>query len=137
MGAGRNVRLGRPGCYVRDEGRLVAVGGTRSKSTRNLKIVPVPRLTKTEKRMVPFEIDDEFASFSASAVVDRSVLKVDIRELKRLERQRIEEEKKEINKETSLVDRMLRKLRSSSSSSSSSSRSSMVVVAVAPGVVPC
>ena len=49
--AGRNVRLGRPGVFVRNNGRLVAVGGTRAvdRPLKRIEIVRPPRLHSTPK----------------------------------------------------------------------------------------
>ena len=49
--AGRNVRLGRPGVFVKSGGRLVAVGGTRAvdRPIKKIEIVRAPRLHSTKK----------------------------------------------------------------------------------------
>ena len=49
--AGRNVRLGRPGVFVKSGGRLVAVGGTRAidRPIKRIEIVRAPRLHSTPK----------------------------------------------------------------------------------------
>jgi hypothetical protein len=53
---GRNVRLGKPGLYVKDSGRILAIGGSREKPVNpiypyitpvhSFKVVKVPQLVK-------------------------------------------------------------------------------------------
>lgn len=88
---GRNVRLGKPRVFVKENGRLVAIGGSRDPAGKGIKVLRAPKLVKIlpMERMLPFEIDPEYASFAVSAIPDIPKSKrVDIRVLKRLERQK-------------------------------------------------
>eukprot|EP00090_Calanus_glacialis_P009738 TRINITY_DN18135_c0_g1_i1.p1 TRINITY_DN18135_c0_g1~~TRINITY_DN18135_c0_g1_i1.p1 ORF type:complete len:2159 (-),score=869.91 TRINITY_DN18135_c0_g1_i1:100-6576(-) len=107
---GRNVRMGKPGHYVRDNGRLLAIGGTRHKHNLNIKIVKVPAFDKYNNKMPLFSMDDEFSSFAASAVHNKPSGKVDIREIKRRKKTRNLEIAEKISQEKSFLDQMMFKL---------------------------
>ncbi len=89
---GRNVRLGKPQLFVKDSGRLVAVGGSRDLegSRKGIRVLKTPKLVKIDnmEKMLPFKMDSEFAEFAASAIVDLPARfkRVDIRTLKRQKR---------------------------------------------------
>ena len=87
---GRNVRLGKPRVFVKDEGRMVAIGGSRSKEGFGIKVIRPPKLVKIlpMEKMLPFEIDSEYAQFAASAIPDLKKMskRVDIRVLKKMKR---------------------------------------------------
>ena len=87
---GRNVRLGKPKTFVRDKGRMVAVGGSRSPSGDQIKIIRAPKLVKIlpMEKQLPFRMDSEYANFAASAIPDMKKIskKVDIRVLKKMKR---------------------------------------------------
>ncbi len=82
------MRLGKPRIFVKDSGRLVAVGGSRNPEGSGIHVIKAPKLVKIlpMEKMLPFEIDDEYAKFAASAIPNLSKMskKVDIRDLKRL-----------------------------------------------------
>lgn len=96
---GRNVRLGKPRVFVKDNGRMVAIGGSRNQHGFGIKVVKAPKLVKIlpMERMVPFEMDSEYASFVVTAIPSnlRDLLpkKVDIRTIKRIQRQEALEHK--------------------------------------------
>ena len=88
---GRNVRLGKPKTFVRDKGRMVAVGGSRSPSGDQIKIIRAPKLVKIlpMEKQLPFRMDSEYANFAASAIIPdlkKISKKVDIRVLKKMKR---------------------------------------------------
>ena len=88
---GRNVRLGKPRVFVKENGRLVAIGGSRDPAGKGIQVLRAPKLVKIlpMERMLPFEMDREYAAFAVSAIPDIPKSKrVDIRVLKRLERQK-------------------------------------------------
>merc|ERR1712227_304600 len=87
---GRNVRLGKPRIFVKDNGRLVAVGGSRDAQGNGIRVVKAPKLVKIlpMEKMLPFEIDQEYADFAVRAIPDLSKLskKIGIRDIKRIKR---------------------------------------------------
>eukprot|EP00092_Neocalanus_flemingeri_P016630 GFUD01017991.1.p1 GENE.GFUD01017991.1~~GFUD01017991.1.p1 ORF type:complete len:2163 (+),score=717.19 GFUD01017991.1:64-6552(+) len=107
---GRNVRMGKPGHYVRDSGRLLAIGGTRNKNNMNIHIVKVPVFEKDTNKMHLFSIDEEFSMFAATAVHNKPSCKVDIREIKRRKKIKNFEIVEKISQEKSLLDQMMFKL---------------------------
>ena len=79
---GRNVRLGKPRVFVKENGRLVAIGGSRDPRGAGIKVLKAPKLVKIlpMERMLPFEMDEEYAAFAVQAVPDLPKTKrVDIR----------------------------------------------------------
>jgi len=108
--AGRNVRMGKPGHYVRDSGRLLAIGGTRNKYNLNIKILKVPTFEKENNKMPLFTMDEEFSAFAASAIHNKPSGKVDIREIKRRKKSQNLEMAEKLSKEKSFLDQMLFKL---------------------------
>ena len=97
---GRNVRLGKPRVFVKDNGRLVAVGGSRNPEGLGIRVIRAPKLVKIlpMEKMIPFYMDNEYIQNAVSAVVDCSNFskKVDVRSLKRMKRYQ-ELEKRGIN----------------------------------------
>ncbi len=90
---GRNVRLGKPRLYIRDRSsaRLVAIGGSRTKTFANCRVVRVPARKKEKppgaSSMAPFEVDGEMARFAAEALtIPSRAPRVDVRSIKRRER---------------------------------------------------
>ena len=69
---------------------MVAIGGSRSKSGFGLKVIRPPKLVKILplEKMLPFQIDSEYALFAASAIPDLKKMskRVDIRVLKKMKR---------------------------------------------------
>jgi hypothetical protein len=109
--AGRNLTLGKPGHYVKQDGRLVAVGGTRTKTSSAVKIVKVPAFERDTDRMPLFALDEEMAEFAVSAVRRPAAgLRVDIRERKRVQAQEREAVAGRVAGGRTLIDRMLIKL---------------------------
>ncbi len=125
---GRNIRLGKPATYVCDTAtdRLLAVGGSRKpvRPGTQLRVLRVPRLVETEKKMRPgcpkrlrirpCEIDSELANFAVEAVTLPSDQdKVDIRTIKRLTKIAEDEKKsampEKLTSET-IVEHMIQKL---------------------------
>eukprot|EP00095_Tigriopus_kingsejongensis_P009626 maker-scaffold94_size379870-snap-gene-0.12 protein:Tk09626 transcript:maker-scaffold94_size379870-snap-gene-0.12-mRNA-1 annotation:"hypothetical protein L798_11659" len=100
--SGRNVRLGKPALFVSDQGRLLAVGGSRGQNTQ-FHIQTVPELAKEPEppaHVQGFAMDADYVSFALKALADLPAprptpsppQRVDVRELKR--RERLEEERK-------------------------------------------
>ena len=109
--AGRNLALGKPGHYVRQDGRLVAVGGTRNKTNAHVKIVKVPSFDRARSRLPLFQLDEEMASFACQAVrPPASGPRVDVRALKRVRKREKEALDLRIGEQSSLVDKMMIKL---------------------------
>ena len=109
----RNHTLGRPGHFVRDGGRLVGVGGTRSKSESRVRIHTLPTFERRRPGvMTLFRVDTEFAKFAAGAVKIEPCAKVDIRQLKKNEVQSRAHIDKEL-KEKPLLDKMMFKMKQS------------------------
>ena len=111
--AGRNEALGKPAHYVRDGGRLVAVGGSRDKQNLNIKILKVPKFSSIKQKTTKlplFKVDDEFANFAASAVQSVSSGKVDIREIKRNAKLIDLEVEKDLWKDRPLLEKILLKI---------------------------
>ena len=106
----RNHNLGKPGHFVREGGRLVGVGGTRSKLDTAVKIHTLPSFERRRPVMTPFMVDHEFAKFAVSAVSSVSSVKVDIRQLKRNEAMAQVNMAKQIE-EKPLLDKMLFKMK--------------------------
>jgi len=107
---GRNVRLGKPGHYVRHSGRLLAIGGTRSRHNMNIQIVKVPKFEKDKKKLPLFVVDDELAIFAATAVHNKPSGKVDIREIKRRKKIKRFEISEKISQKKSFLEQMMFKL---------------------------
>ncbi len=71
--SGRNVRLGKPGLYVKDSGRILAIGGSRQKPAdpiypnvspaHSFKVVNVPRLVKKPDEDFQVRVNCYFESF--------------------------------------------------------------------------
>ena len=65
---------------------MVAIGGSRSKSGFGIKVIRPPKLVKIlpMEKMLPFQVDSEYALFAASAIPDLKKMskRVDIRVLK-------------------------------------------------------
>jgi hypothetical protein len=86
---GRNVRLGKPRLFVKENGRLVAVGGSRDPTANGIQVIKAPKLVKILplEKMVSFQIDSEFADFAASALkIPAKMKRIDIRVIKRQKR---------------------------------------------------
>lgn len=93
---GRNVRLGKPSIFLKEKGRLLAIGGSRGNAP-HFNITSVPSLEP--KKLGGFEesfvMDSEYVDFALKAMVDLPNLskcpvvteRVDVRELKRLQRE--------------------------------------------------
>jgi len=107
---GRNARMGKPGHYVRDKDRLVAIGGSRNKHNLNIQIVKVPVFEKETNKLPLFSLDDEYAEFAASAVHNKPSGKVDIREIKRKKKMKNLEIAEKISQKKSFIDQMMFKL---------------------------
>ena len=100
---GRNVQLGRPQVFVRDnDGRMLAVGGTRRTDGGDVsQVVTVPRLHAEERdECPPFVMDSEYAKHALQAInvpkklvqeAAASSRRVDIRTLKKMEKSKVEE----------------------------------------------
>ena len=127
--AGRNLTLGKPGVtqwhvqlgvptndsaghYVRQDGRLVAVGGTRNKTNSAVKIVKVPSFGKETNKMPLFVIDDEMASFACSTIrPPASGRRVDIRQVKVIRAREQAALEARISGKESFLDKMIIKLK--------------------------
>ena len=110
----RNLTLGRPGHFVKDGGRLVGVGGTRSKTHTGVRIHTLPSFERRRPGLMksPFMMDKEFAKFSVGAVTIAPCVKVDIRQLKRNEVSTQAHIDKELENKP-LLDKMMFKMKQS------------------------
>jgi hypothetical protein len=84
---GRNGRHGKPKLFVREKGRLIAIGGSRSVDNGDIEVIRVPKLFPDRKEdFVPFEMDEEYVRFAVRAVAAPKTNKVDIRLVKKWEK---------------------------------------------------
>ena len=106
----RNHVLGRPGHFVKDGGRLLGVGGTRSKTEARVRIHTLPTFERRRPGvMTPFVMDKEFARFSVGAGTIAPPVKVGIRPLKRNEGNAKAQIDKELENKH-LLDKMMFKM---------------------------
>jgi hypothetical protein len=119
---GRNVSLGKPSVYVKSEGRLLAIGGSRAGvNGAGINIVKVPKLhVEVKDECLPYTMDDEFVKHALQAIiVPKALLKeakvassrVDIRTVKKIQKAKEVEEKRIKNMtSTQLIDHLFDKV---------------------------
>ena len=107
--AGRNVKLGKPGIFINERGRMLALGGSREKFGAAIQVFKVPQIIKKFRNVPAFKMDNEFVEFAISALrVPKRKPRIDIRTLKKLKKTKHHLENdtdlKTVLKDKSIVD---------------------------------
>eukprot|EP00094_Tigriopus_californicus_P002821 TCALIF_02720-PA protein Name:"Similar to sox17a-b Transcription factor Sox-17-alpha-B (Xenopus laevis)" AED:0.27 eAED:0.29 QI:0/0.5/0.4/0.8/0.5/0.8/5/0/1615 len=114
---GRNVRLGKPSIFLKEKGRLLAIGGSRGNAPHfNITSVPTVEPKRSDGFEEAFTMDSEYVEFALKAMVDLPNVsksldvseRIDVRELKR--RQREEEERKAAMTRRDVINKIYEKV---------------------------
>ncbi|XP_040563596.1 uncharacterized protein [Lepeophtheirus salmonis] len=116
--SGRNVSYGKPSLFVKEHGRVIAIGGSRNKENDSLKVIPVPdiksRLARSQSSLdfIPFYMDEEFTSFAVGAIYSpKKKPKIDIRTWKKMKKNESDKvDLKEVLRKKSIVDHVYDKM---------------------------